>query len=168
MAVQSTATFSWVANESSTLDLGSAAMAHRFAFSKDFSTGTGDSQHDVAWSDTRSVESGTPDDLDLRGTLTGALGNTISNVEIVGLAIKNNSTTLGQYLTVGGDGSAVYSGMFGAANDTITVQPGGLFVWLSTLDGGGLATTAGSADVLQVAAATGTISYSILVLGRSA
>lgn len=154
-------------NETGTGDLYTPMARHLIEIAKSLTSGTGTDQGDLIWSDTRSVASGTPDDLDIVGGLTGAFGNALSMVKPIFILIRNNSTTTGQYLSVGADGAAAFvSGYMGGTTPTRTVQPGGFDCWYSPIDAG--AATGGSTDVLQIASASGTISYSIVIIARSA
>lgn len=148
-------------------DLGTPSMVHVLDFSKALTSGTSANMADLAWSDERSVTSGSPDDIDLAGSLTGALGGTLTLLKPVGICIWNKSTTSGQYLTVGADGTApFYSGYVGGATFTRIVQPNGIDCWFSPIDAA--AVTATTADILQISAATSTISYRIMIWARSA
>lgn len=154
------------------LDLAGRAANHLLEYPGDlkvggeYASGAGSYQQDTVFSDRRSVASGTPDDLDLYGGLTNAFGTAINHVEVAGLMIVNRSTTAGQILEVGGDAAPSFAGLFGDASDKIKVQPGGCLFWFSPLDGSGLTVTNTTADILQIASASGTISYDIVVWGR--
>ena len=147
-------------------DLGPVAARHSIDYSKTAESGTGTDQADLVWSDTRSVTSGTPDDLDLRGVLASALNSGINFVKITGILIRNKSTTSGQFLTVGNGANPAFTNLFGAGAHTVTAQPGGAFAWYSPIDP--MTTVAATGDILRVAAATGTVSYEIVIIGRTA
>lgn len=157
------------ATETTSIDLASGPMTHGVPdLTWPFSSGTGNNAADLIWSDRITVTS-TPTDLDFRGGLTSAFGASVAPVEIRALLIRNRSTTVGEYVSVGGDGTApAYAGLFGAANDVIIVQPGGMLLWVAPLDGAGFQTTATTADILQIVAATGSVSVDIAILGVSA
>lgn len=128
--------------------------------------GTSANQADLVWSDSGSVASGTPVTVDLRGSLTSILdGGAVSFVEVVGLYIKNKSTTTSQNLQIGG-GSNPWITHLGASGDVIVLGPGGRLLLESPLDG--YAVTAGTGDILQIASSSGTISYDVVIYGRSA
>lgn len=178
MSVATRVLFNMLAIESIVRSLGVATMPHRFEYpppplnggSPDLATGTGDWQCDVAWSGERTVASGTPDDLDLRGGLTSLVdGSALAFAETKGIIIINMSTTVGQKLLVGAaSATQAFSGFLGGAAHTLEVQPSGFNVWFAPLDGANLATAAGSADLLRIAAATGSITYRIGLIGASA
>lgn len=101
-------------------------------------------------------------DLDL-DALTAMDGSTITFAEIVAVVVLNNSTTTGEDIVVGGDANAVP--IFSAANDSIKVEPSGLFAWLSPVDGATV--TASTGDILQLVASSGSISAEVLIVGRT-
>ena len=132
----------------------------------EYDAGTAASQADVVWSGSGSVASGSPATVDLRGSLASVLtGDATNFVEVVGFMIRNKSTTTAQYLEIGG-GSNAFSSWAGGPGDAVRVGPGGALYISSPIDG--YATTAGTADVLKIEAATGTIAYDIVIVGRSA
>ncbi len=143
-----------------------SVLSHDVKYDKGkLATGTGASQQDLVWSDATSVASGVPNDHDLAGSLTSELdGTTITMVTVTEIWIENKSTTTGEQLQIGGDANAVP--IFGAAADYIIVGPGGCFLWKDPIDG--ITVTAGTGDILQVDASTGTISYNIRIVGQSA
>lgn len=142
----------------------SSQLIHDFVFRGEYANGTGSSQADVVHSGSISISTATT--LDVRGSLSSVLtGDSVSFVEITGILVKNNSSTAGQYVTVGGGSNPVTS-LWGASGDAAIVGPGGLMVLTSPIDG--YATTAGTADVLTLTPATGTISVDYLIVGRSA
>jgi hypothetical protein len=147
-------------------DLGPVAARHSIDYSKSVESGTSTDQADLVWSDTRSVVSGAPDDLDIRGVLASALNAGINFVKITGIMIRNKSTTSGQFLTVGNGANPAFTNLFGAGAHTLAVQPGGAFAWYSPIDP--MTTVAATGDIFRVAAATGTVSYDIVIIGRTA
>lgn len=146
--------------------LGSAnrrsALPHEIDFDYALGSGTSDGQIDRVWSDEASYTT-TPTDYDLVGSsvISELSGDAVSLVEIVGIVIQN--TSVAGNLLVGGDANAIP--IFSAANDVIVIPPGGIFVWFAPA---GTALVAGTGDILQVAASTGTVTGKIAVFGRSA
>jgi hypothetical protein len=136
-----------------------------FAYTKNFTDGTTADKVDKVHFKRYSLTT-TPTDIDLAGTLVDALGNATVFVEIAGIFIKNNSTTAGQNVHVGGDANGLVNWV-GAAADYIIVRPGGVFCMVEPSDPA-YAVTAGTGDILQVVAATGTPSIDLMILGRSA
>lgn len=151
--------------ESKANDLAQLVAPIVFTETLDLASGTGSSQIDRVWSDTGSVASGTPVTVDLAGSLTAADGTTITFVEIVGLYIKNKSTTTAQNITVGG-GSNPWITHLGASGDAVVVGPSGMLLLTSPIDG--YAVTATTGDILTLTSSSGTISYDLVVCGRSA
>lgn len=145
------------------LDLTTATARHLLDYVSSLTDGAGDNQIQYMWSDTRSVTAGAPDDLDLRGGLTNAFGATLNFTNVVGFAIRNKGTT-GQTLTVGA-GSNPFITWLAATGDGVKVGAGGVFVLHSPIDPFG--TTAGTADILRIANASGTASYDIVIWGTS-
>jgi hypothetical protein len=134
---------------------------------KVFTNGTVANQADKAYYDQRTIaSSGAPDGLDFAGGgLIDLNGDTITWVEMVGLVIKTPSTNTVD-IVVGGHASPLN---FGSAANTISVKPGEEKVLMSVSADPGYVVTAGSADTLKVAIASGTNQvYQIWAIGRSA
>ena len=154
-------------------DLGSAAQRHRIEYpgslrSEEHATGTGNYQQDLTWSDRRTLTA-TSEQLDLRGVLTAAIGGAaLDLVEVRGIFIVNRSTTAASVLLIGGGANPAFAGLFGATGDIIKVPAGGCLLWHAPLDGGGLATTGSTADMLTVDSGAATIIYDIAIWGVSA
>jgi hypothetical protein len=141
-------------------------MVHALTHVLDMVTGTGASQSDLVWSDTRSLVA-TSESIDLAGTLTSQLtGATVTFAEVTAIIIRNNATTTAYKLLVGGAAANQFINWVAAANDIVHIGPGGIFVLTSPVDG--FAVTAGTGDILKIDSGAVTISYSIVVIGRSA
>lgn len=127
--------------------------------------GTGANQADVIFSDTRSVATGATDDLDLNGGgLLDPFGAAFAPVKVKALYIKSNAANTTN-LTIGNDALPL---PVVSADDTITLQPGGvlLLVWPAAA---GIAVGAGATDTLQIVNGAGaTATYDIIILGTSA
>lgn len=173
MAVNTDLYLRLLAMESQANDLGTATQPHLLEFpgalrGRSYVSGTTDNAFDLVWSDSRSAAAAA-DTLDLRGVLAAALGGSLLNLlEVCAIVIKNKATTAAHVLSVGAGSNPAFAGLFGATGDVIKVPASGLFVWFAPLDGGGLATTAGTADILTIDPGANTISYDIVILGRSA
>lgn len=146
------------------LDLTTGVARHLLDYVNTLTDGTGDNQIQHIWSDTRSVTSGVPDTIDIRGGITNAFGVSLNIVNVVGFAVRNRSTTTGQNFTVGG-GSNPFITWLIATGDGVRVGPGGVFIVHSPIDPYG--TTAGTADIVTITAASGTISYDIVIWGTN-
>ena len=128
-------------------------------------TGTGDDKADLLFHDTRSLTA-TSEDLDIVGTLTDAFGDTLSMVVVKGLMVKNNNTTNGEDLLVGGAAANGFISWVGDATDKVRIRADGIMALFAPQDG--YAATAGTADALKVDAGANTVSYSIILIGASA
>jgi len=164
MALDTSRKIVGVWNETYTGDLGSVVKVHKVDHTLSMATGTSNSQADEVWSDTRSA-AGAVDDLDLAGTLTAADGSTITFVEVTGVYIRNKSTTTAETLTIGA-GSNPFITWLIATGDGVVIGPNGTFLIESPVDG--YTVTAGTADILRVDPGANTISYDIVIWGRSA
>jgi hypothetical protein len=175
LAVSTKVQLTIFALESLAADLGTATMPHRIEFplpafnggSNEYESGTTDNKFDLVWSDKRTLVA-TSEDLDLRGVLTSELRGAVQNfVEVCGIFIINEATAPASVLIVGNGTNAAFAGLFNAAADRIKVPASGMFVWFAPLDGGGLSTTATTADILKIDAGAATIAYRVGIIGRS-
>lgn len=132
-------------------------------------TGTGASQADVIFADqSRSLTATTNDDFDLAGALTDGLGASVAMARLKLIYVKNNETTAGRVLQIGGSASNPISTLFGATADYIIVPPGGIFL-LAVPDATAFAVTAGSADTIRIRNPNAsTITYDVIFIGASA
>jgi hypothetical protein len=129
---------------------------------QEFATGTSDSQMDRVWSDQRTVTAAA-DDLDVRGGLTSQLdGSSVVFTDLCLIGIHNTDTT--DTLSVGADANAIAT-LWGATGDIIKIPPGGMFLWAAPDDC--IATTAGTGDILQIDPGANTVTYNIILAGRS-
>lgn len=146
---------------------GNSQLPHGGAvYTRQFQIGTGNGNVDTVYSKRHSIVSGVPLDLDLRTTsaIVSQLDGTALNFPlIVGILVVNNSTTTGQNLTLGQGSNPVTTYLTGTTPGII-IGPGGCHFLCSPQDG--YATTATTADVLRLAASTGTIVADVLILGR--
>jgi len=141
-----------------------ARLRHLLELAADYANGTGDDQGDVLWSDDGSVTAGVPDDLDVSGGLTSKLsGAAATFAELTVIAVKH---TGGAGNLVIGGGSNPVSTIWGTAGDQSVIGPGGIWVWASPTNGA--AVTAATADILRIASSSGTVTYDIVIHGRSA
>lgn len=139
-----------------------ARMLHTLAFAKTVENGTADGQINRVYSTTAAFTTGGTD-VDLSGALASPVGvsNTVVLVDLVGVYIENTSAA--GNLLVGGDAASVP--LFSAASGVIVVGPGGVFFWYAPA---GIAVTATTADILQIAASTGTVNGKVCLFGRNA
>ncbi len=143
------------------------SFLHSFDFRQRYEYGTGNNKVNAIWSrPPTAVVNGSPEDIDLSGSLTSVVdGTTVSFPIMMGLFIVNHSTTSGQYVTIGA-GSNPWITWLTASGDGVRVGPGGFQALWSPLDG--YAVTGGTGDILRLASAAGSPTVSVLLVGRSA
>jgi len=160
-------TFRWL--KSTALDLVSAQeqpTGGRVDWSDALSDGTGAvDTGDLVWSDRRSLAS-TTESLDLAGGLTDSFGAAITFARIKMIAIKNNNTSVGHNLIIGGAASNQFL-LFTDSSDKYTLGPNGVFlVWEPSA--AAKAVTASTGDLLKIDSGSNTVSYDIIIIGSSA
>jgi hypothetical protein len=131
-----------------------------------FTDGTGANQVNVLWQDTRVLADAANETLDLAGVLLDGFGTTVALARVKGIMIENLSTDAS--LIVGAAASP-WIGMLNAAG-TITIPPGGVFIWGGP-NAAGAPVTAGTGDGLKMAhdgTGTSTLTYKISLLGANA
>jgi hypothetical protein len=138
-------------------------VEHVFSIVQDYEQGTGANKIDCVYSNRNTALSGGAP-LDLRGSLASVLdGSTVSFPIVVGVFVKNLSSTPGEFITIGG-GSNPFISWLSATGDGVKVGPGGSFQLFSPIDG--YATTAGTADILQLTEGAGTPGVEVMIVGR--
>jgi hypothetical protein len=151
---------------SSQLDLVAAEAPLAKQSLLDLTNGTGTNQANTVWSDQRTIAASTTEDLDLAGGgLTDAFGVAFAPVKLKALIVCASSGNTNN-VVLGGDANAVP--ILSAAATTVTIQPKGCFV-LTAPATAGIAVTAGTGDILQVAnSGAGTsVTYDIIVIGTT-
>lgn len=126
-------------------------------------TGTGLGQADVIFSDTRSTAA--TDSLDMiGGSLLDNLGNTWAPARIKGIIVVAAAANTGNVLFRRPAANGVP--IFTAAADEIPIHPGGMvMIWAPSA--AGYVVTAGTADLIDLAASAGTVTYDIYIIGAS-
>lgn len=164
MALSTTISLSVKALLSGATDLAQTVSPHILNFATSWASGVGASQSDIVWGDERTIAASGTDDLDLSGSLVGALGTVVfARVKLLVVIASAGNTN---NVVVGGAASAQFVGPFGAAAHTIAVPPGGPFL-IGNPSAAGWAVTATTADLLRIAnggAGTG-VTYKILIIG---
>ncbi len=156
------------ATQTSALDLGSASVALPFTRQFVWASGTGANQADQMWSDERTLTASSTEDLDLTGTaLQNPFGVNIAFARIKGVivyALPANTNNV-----VVGNVTNGIVGWFGAATQSISVRPGGMFAIFAP-DATAYTVTAGTADLLHIAnSGAGTsVTYDIVIIGATA
>ena len=140
---------------------GQFDFTHYMQMMQTYEVGTGSNRVDAVYFRAPAALAST--DIDLRGSLTSLDGTTITFPVVVGIFIRNHSTTDAEILTIGGSTNPFISWL-AASGDGVKLGPGGLFaLWNPQV---GYATTAATADILTIAPATGTPTVSVMILGR--
>ena len=148
---------------SNSFDLDTVVSALDKTYSNSFTNGTGANQASARWSDTRSLLTATNEDLDFAGGVTGPLGAALTFTKIKMILIYALSTNTGAIAVTRPAANGVP--FLTTASDGFTLMPGGLFVLTNPSDAG-IAVTAATGDLINIANATGaTQSYQIIVLG---
>ncbi len=149
----------------SPLDMSTPTEEFRRIYQLDLLNGTAADQADMFWSDQRSTSGS--DDLDFEGGLTNAFGVTLNPARVAMLFIANTTAVGGGNAIIGavGGATALLLG-FGTNAHSFAVPPGGIHL-VTRPDSSGWATAPG-ADILRVAASSGTITYDIIAVMKSA
>lgn len=132
-------------------------------YSSVFGNGTGAGQGNMWWGDTRTTD-GTGEDLDLAGGLTSPFGVAITFTAVKGIVVRAataNSTNV--VISRPANGLVLFAA---SADALAALKPGGIFVFTDP-SAAGLTVTAGTGDLLHVAASSGTISYDIFIWGEA-
>lgn len=147
---------------------------------KALSDGTSADQADRGWRDTgRTILSGASENIDMFDVggidISGAgpgrdgTGLTVSIAELVGLLIKNRTTSAGD-LVIGGEGSGAAFNSFFNGSDTAVLGPfgpGGICMLFNHVDPAWLVADTTN-HLLKIAAVGGNITYDIAWIARSA
>lgn len=166
-----TASFRWSYSE--TTDLAVATTNTALTLEDELTSGTGLDSADRLFADTRAVSASANDDIDVAGSLTDPLGQTVSFAKIKGILIANLNSTSTDIITVGGDGTQGFHTWLKTTGVSSTggvrVFPGGVFL-LWNPAAAGYAVTGTTADILRITEVGGvnTVNYKIVLIGTSA
>ena len=130
-------------------------------------TGTGSSQSDLIYADSRTLTASSTENLDLAGSLTDALGNTLTFVNVKSIYIKADSGNTNN-VEVTPEATNGFVGCFNALTDQVDIPPSGSF--LVTAPVSGWAVTASTGDLLTITNSAGatSVTYEIVIIGTSA
>jgi hypothetical protein len=168
MALTSSLALTVRATLTGTHDLGTPSAPHILSLEDSLATGTGADQADQVWGDERSLNATTGEDLDLAGSLTNALGTTVTFARIKGIIIHVTTTTAGYTLQVGGASSNQFINWVANSSDIVNVRGGGVFM-LWAPDATAYVVTAGTGDLLKIYNPNaGAITYKIMLIGATA
>lgn len=166
MTLNTVIDFNWAAQLANALDIGSAKYEPSVATRISMLTGTTTGKADMIFTDTRTVTASGTDALDLVGSLTGPLGNTLTFVKLKAVFVKaaSGNTNAVRINRPASNGVP----LFLAASDGIDVLPGGIFAWVGP--GAGVTVTASTGDLLNIDnSSSGTsVTYDVVLIGTSA
>jgi hypothetical protein len=163
LAATGTTSLKIAASLTNALDLVTVTAPLSYTSTESWTDGTAANQFQVAFTDTRSTDS-TGEDLDLAGALTSSFGRTLTFTAIKVLSVEASSSNTNNVILTGG--TSPVSTLFVDTSDAIIVRPGGTLTIIAP-DTTGYAVTAGSADDIKIySSGTGTVSYSIVILGE--
>lgn len=146
------------------LDLSTTIDSMLKDYTKTFGNGTGADQGNMLWTDQRSTD-GTGEDLDFAAGVTSAFGAAITFTALKGLIIVASSSNSGNVVISRPAANGLV--VFAAASDQLApLKPGGIFVFTDP-SAAGLTVTAGTGDLLHVAASSGTVTYDVIVWGEA-
>jgi hypothetical protein len=153
------------AEQAGTATLGSKSAVVGIQEDLRFVAGTAtQNESDILYSASRTLAASATEDLDLTGTLTDAFGTTVAAAEVMAVFIKAKSTNTNN-VVIGAAGSNPWVGALNSTG-TITLKAGD---WVCLGSKAGFVVTATTGDLLKVAnsAAGSSVSYEIVVIGRS-
>lgn len=147
-------------------DLASAVAKINRSFEKTFTPGTGNGQADILFADTRTLSASGSEDLDLAGGVADALGVTRTFAKVVAILIRAAEGNTNN-VVVGNAASNEFGGPL-SADATVTLPPGGVLALVHP--GAGWTVTASTGDLLKLANSSSgsSVSFDIVVVGKSA
>ncbi len=156
------------ATETSVLAAGTASFPANVRFAQNLTSGIVANQADVLWSDTRTLNASTTENIDLAGVLSSAFGSTITAAKLKFIIVTAASGNTNNVLVGGAAANALP--LFADATDIVAVKPGGVFLLGTPIIGGQATVTAGTGDILKIAnsGATTGVTYTIAIVGTSA
>lgn len=148
------------------LDLGNVSAPYTVNKRTKLASGTGASQADKLFTDTRTVTASGTDALDLAGSLTDSFGATITFVKLKLVLVRAaaGNTNACRVNRPASNGVP----LFLAASDGIDVLPGGTFLWVAP--GAGATVTAATGDLLNIdnSSSGSSVTYDVVLIGTSA
>lgn len=156
----------YLSNTSSDLTVPTAPLS--FAQSFHLDNGTGANAADKLYLDTNTLAASANVDVDLAGSLSDALGASLSFARVKALFLRARDTNVNNVI-IGGAATNQFVGPFGAATHTFAVKPGGFLGWIAP-DATGWPVTAATADLLRIAnsGAGSSVTYDVVIIGASA
>lgn len=167
MALTSKISVSVVAALTNALDLATASVPLSVNETIRLASGTGNGQADKIFHDQRTLGASATEDLDLAGSLTDALGTSLTFARIKALVVVAASGNTNNVNVIRPASNGVP--LFLAAGDGVPVRPGGIFAWACS-DATGVAVTAGTGDLVTFTNSAGStsVTYDVVIIGASA
>lgn len=145
------------------LDLVTPAAPQLTQYLLEMTSGAGLNQANAVWSDRRTVPASTTDSLDLKASLTDALGQAFTPARIKGLIVRNRGAQDIQLTRPAANGVP----LFAAAGDALIIPAGGVVVWFAPT-AAGIVVTAGTGDLIDIVNGAGSsVDYDITIIGAS-
>jgi hypothetical protein len=166
MALSATIQAKITASHTNVLDLATATFPLALIQSLSLTDGTGASQADRIFTDTRTLAASATEDLDLSGSLTNAYG-TVTFVRIKAILVVADSGNTNNVNVIRPASNGVP--LFLAAGDGIAVRPSGIFLWACS-DATGVAVTASTGDLITFtnSSSGSAVTYTVIIIGASA
>lgn len=148
------------------LDVGTGRHAVNKTYSTAYTEGTGASQANQMYTDTRTIAASSNDDIDLASGITNAFGTTLLFTSIKGIIVKAASANTNDII-IGGAATNAFETFLGGTNPSILVVPGGTFALVNP-EANGYVVTADTGDILRLTNAAGgtTVDYDIIIIGE--
>jgi hypothetical protein len=134
------------------------------SFNWDITNGTGAGQANLCYQGVRTLTTGANEDLDVSGSLTNLFGTAVfTKVKLIAISAAAANTTALTVIRPASNGVP----FFAAAGDGFTLEAGDFFA-LTRRSAAGIAVTAGTGDLINVANAAGaSATYTVIVCGLS-
>lgn len=167
MALATDIQLKFAATLTSALDLVTASVPLSVSERFKWASGTGSDQADLIFHDQRTLSASATEDLDLAGSLSSALGATLTFARLKAILVVAASTNTNNVNVTRPASNSVP--LFLASNDGIAVRPGGLFLWVAP-DSTAAAVTAGTGDLITFTNSAGStsVTYDVVLIGASA
>ena len=137
-------------------------------FATEFVTGVGAGQANLLFADKRTLAASASEELDLdAGALVDPFGGALTFKRVKAIIVRAAPGNTNKVI-VGGAAANAFVGPFGAANNTLSLDPGGTLMLVSPTAAGWLVTAA-TGDLLKVANAAGvsSVDYEIVLIGAA-
>jgi hypothetical protein len=146
-------------------DLADSVSAMNLSRTIDLTSGTGASQANLIFHDSRPLADGANETLDLyaSGTLLDPVGNALTMAALKALYLKNTSADA--TLLVGGAASVALT-LFSDTTDILKIPPGGIFLWTCPSAAGLDLSTNKNLKLAHDGTGSSTLTYEIIAIGE--